>query len=353
MRKLLSYDNQQQATKLQALLTVNKIESRCQTAAEQWDIWIIDEDQLESARRLANKLDENPDSEEFRTILQQAQTISDTAEKEMRSRQKQARQLQIQQQRNHTRPTKSISRSLIVLCCVLFGATLLVKPGPDNFITNTLGVAQSESIGLDFEQRVSKTLNQGGRSLPESIESVEETFRNSYNTRWLADIKRGQIWRLITPIFLHGSGASGLGGFLHIFFNMYWLYILGLVLEIRFGPRNYILLILVTGLFSVLIPAISPTAGILHISGLKGAPVVGFSGVIYGFIGFGWIKTKLQPSLGTLIPPFILIFMMIWLAIGFMPTDTNSFFGDISHLAHIAGLLAGVGYGYLHTRFGK
>ena len=352
MRKLLSYDTQPQATKLQALLTVNKIDSRCTPTAGQWDIWILDEDQIESARRLANKLEENPDSEEFRTVQQQAQAISDAEQKEMRLRQKQARQIQIQQQRNHTRPAKSITRSVILLCSVLFGAALL--SGPNGFINNALGVAQNASIDSDLKQRVSKTFTQGGRSLPEAIESVHGTFRDSYNSHWLVDIKRGQIWRLITPIFLHGSGDSGLGGILHIFFNMYWLYVLGLVLEIRFGPKNYILLILVTGVASVLIPAISPTDGILHISGLKGGPVVGFSGVIYGFIGFGWIKTKLQPSLGILIPPFILIFMMIWLAIGFIPTETEgSFLGRISHLAHIAGLLAGVGYGYLHTKIGK
>ena len=87
MRKLLSYDTQPQATKLQALLTVNKIESRCTPTDGLWEIWILDEDQIESARRLANKLEEDPSREEFRTIQQQTQAISDAKQKELRIRQ--------------------------------------------------------------------------------------------------------------------------------------------------------------------------------------------------------------------------------------------------------------------------
>jgi GlpG protein len=110
-------------------------------------------------------------------------------------------------------------------------------------------------------------------------------------------------------------------------------------------------LILITGVISILLPAIAPADGILGLTALGGAPVVGFSGVIYGIIGFGWIKMKMQPHLGTMIPPFVLIFMMIWLGIGLVSPE-GGFFGAISHLAHAAGLLAGVAFGYVHTQLG-
>jgi rhomboid protease GluP len=48
-------------------------------------------------------------------------------------------------------------------------------------------------------------------------------------------IRIGEIWRLITPVFLHGS-------FLHIAFNMYALFIYGRGLEERFGHGRFLLL---------------------------------------------------------------------------------------------------------------
>jgi len=48
-------------------------------------------------------------------------------------------------------------------------------------------------------------------------------------------IRVGQLWRLITPVFLHASIA-------HIFFNMYALLIYGQDVEARFGHKRFLLL---------------------------------------------------------------------------------------------------------------
>jgi rhomboid protease GluP len=48
-------------------------------------------------------------------------------------------------------------------------------------------------------------------------------------------ILKGQWWRFITPVFLHGSVA-------HIFFNMYALLSLGTLLERHFGHCRFLLL---------------------------------------------------------------------------------------------------------------
>lgn len=57
-----------------------------------------------------------------------------------------------------------------------------------------------------------------------------------------AFILAGQLWRLITPVFLHGS-------LLHIGFNMYALYSIGPSLERRYGTRSFLLLYFFGGLF--------------------------------------------------------------------------------------------------------
>ncbi|MGD0613430.1 MAG: rhomboid family intramembrane serine protease [Anaerolineales bacterium] len=48
-------------------------------------------------------------------------------------------------------------------------------------------------------------------------------------------IRYGQLWRLITPVFLHAS-------ILHIAFNMYALFLFGRGIEARFGHRRFLLL---------------------------------------------------------------------------------------------------------------
>jgi rhomboid protease GluP len=53
-------------------------------------------------------------------------------------------------------------------------------------------------------------------------------------------IMQGQVWRLITPIFLHGS-------ILHIAFNMYALFYIGPTLERFYGRQRYLGLFLLSG----------------------------------------------------------------------------------------------------------
>ena len=55
-------------------------------------------------------------------------------------------------------------------------------------------------------------------------------------------ILQGQIWRFLTPAFLHGS-------ILHIGFNMYALYLIAPSLERKYGGTSFILLYLVSAIF--------------------------------------------------------------------------------------------------------
>jgi rhomboid protease GluP len=55
-----------------------------------------------------------------------------------------------------------------------------------------------------------------------------------------ADIQRGELWRLFTPMFLHGS-------IFHILFNMYALAIIGPGLESQYGHGRFLALYLLGG----------------------------------------------------------------------------------------------------------
>ncbi|MCB0117985.1 MAG: rhomboid family intramembrane serine protease [Anaerolineales bacterium] len=62
----------------------------------------------------------------------------------------------------------------------------------------------------------------------------------SLGARISQNIYNGELWRLITPIFLHGSIP-------HIFFNMYALLSIGTLIERHFGRTRFLLLYFLAG----------------------------------------------------------------------------------------------------------
>ena len=77
----------------------------------------------------------------------------------------------------------------------------------------------------------------------------------------------GQYWRLITPVFLHGS-------ILHIAFNMYALFIFGPGLERYYGHGRFVALFFISGF-----------AGNVASFLFSTAPSLGSSTAIFGLLG--------------------------------------------------------------------
>jgi rhomboid protease GluP len=85
-------------------------------------------------------------------------------------------------------------------------------------------------------------------------------------------IIQGQIWRLITPVFLHSSDLPF--GIFHIGFNMYALFILGRDVEIIYKHKRFLALFLLSGFTgNVMSFVFSPY------------PSIGASTAIFGLIG--------------------------------------------------------------------
>src|SRR5690606_24136644 len=106
----------------------------------------------------------------------------------------------------------------------------------------------------------------------------------------LPEIRRGEVWRLFTPMFIHF-------GFLHILFNMLWLRDLGSMIEHRESGLRLLILVLVVSSFSNLAQYTIAIPGFPSLSG--GAPNFGgMSGVVYGLLGYVWIRGKFDPSSG-------------------------------------------------------
>ncbi|MEN9654175.1 MAG: hypothetical protein RL235_287 [Chlamydiota bacterium] len=94
---------------------------------------------------------------------------------------------------------------------------------------------------------------------------------------FMVKIRSGEIWRLATPILLHGE-------LLHLLFNMLWLVVLGKQVEARIGALRTLAL-------TLLIAVGSNTLQYL----VSGPFFFGYSGVVMGLAGFIWMRQRLAP----------------------------------------------------------
>jgi membrane associated rhomboid family serine protease len=125
----------------------------------------------------------------------------------------------------------------------------------------------------------------------------------------------GQWWRLITSGFLHVN-------LLHIAFNMYFLYLLGRILEPALGSAKFALLYFVSLLAGSLGALIVTPHGL----------TVGASGAIFGLMGAVLLEARARqiPELQSWIT------WLIVLNLGF-----SFVFPDISWGGHVGGLIGG------------
>ncbi|MBU2709959.1 rhomboid family intramembrane serine protease [Zooshikella harenae] len=143
-----------------------------------------------------------------------------------------------------------------------------------------------------------------------------------------------QYWRLLSPIFLHF-------GWLHIIFNMLWLYVLGRRIETKDSSKLMFGLVLFVGFLSnfgqYLMSIDHPIFG-------------GFSGVVYGLLGYCWVREKLA-NVNFFIPQSIYMFMIVWLVIGYSDILAVVGFGNVANTAHTVGLLAGCLFAVFRGRY--
>ncbi len=134
-------------------------------------------------------------------------------------------------------------------------------------------------------------------------------------------IMQGQIWRLITPIFLHGS-------IFHIGFNMYALFALGPTLERFYGRGRYLALFMLSG-FAGNVMSFIFTAN----------PSLGSSTAIFGLLGAeGVLIYQNREIFGNIVSRAlsqVVIIAVINLVIGLTPNS------GIDNWGHIGGLLGG------------
>ena len=157
-------------------------------------------------------------------------------------------------------------------------------------------------------------------------------------------------FQLVTHMFMHG-------GFTHIFFNMYTLFIFGGVLERVWGSQKFLFYYFVTGIGAALLHLgvmylqlrgylADAQAGDLmataNIRALLTTPTVGASGAIYGLLlAYGMlfpnnIMQLIFPPVALKAKWFVLIFGALELLLGLSGRG-----GNVAHFAHLGGMIFG------------
>lgn len=157
-------------------------------------------------------------------------------------------------------------------------------------------------------------------------------------------------YQLVTHMFMHG-------GFTHILFNMYTLYIFGCVLERVWGSQKFLFYYFVTGIGAALLHM-----GVMYLqlrgyiadynagdmfaqSGIQSilvTPTVGASGAIYGLLlAYGMlfpdnIMQLIFPPVALKAKWFVIIFGALELLLGLSGRG-----GDVAHFAHLGGMIFG------------
>lgn len=299
MRQIGSLADEKQVQRLGDYLLTLGVRIQVESDERGFAIWAIDEDRVPQAREELNRFIQNPHDERYSAAEREARKLRD----ELIRKEKERRRSVVDVRRQWTVPrARPLTFLLIVICCAVAFATDFGDKG-DGDVWQKLVIASYE--------------HEGNRIWYHPV-----FMRGS-------DVLHGEVWRLITPIFLHGS-------LLHLLMNMMALQSLGTLVEIRRGTWRLALLVLSIAL-------VSNVAEYLF----SGPSFCGISGVALGLFGYAWMKSEFDPAAGIVIPRSSVTMMLV-----FVGLCMTGLIGPIANAAHVSGLVMGMllGYGPVVTR---
>jgi GlpG protein len=292
------------------LLTLG-VTTRLDRQADGWSVWVHKEDLVPDAARELDAFLKDPRAPQYEGVDSAARQLRRAAERADRLHQKNSIDLR---GRLGTQPR------------------LIESPLTLALLVASIAVAVLTNLGTKLH--------------PVEEWLIFTTFHLGRDGQWHADgldpIRHGEIWRLVTPIFLHF-------GPIHLLFNMMMLNQLGRLVEWRWGTWRMAELVLVTAVVSNLgqffLPdlfTIAPDHGKISIFG-------GMSGVLYGLFGYVWMKGRYDPGAGIVLHPNTVFSMVGWLVL-----CMTGVLGSIANTAHVVGMVVGMLFGlipYWRMRF--
>jgi GlpG protein len=295
MRCIGQLDNSAQAEQFGHYLYGQDIENRVEeNSLGQWEIWVLDEDQIDQAKALFQAFSENPEDS---TVAQGAE-VGLKKHAQLKQEQTTHRARVIDARTMLQRPQIRMGWVTISLIVISVGLGFLTRLG------------EKEAFVMPFQ--ITEHVNQGNKIL--------------YSPQF-PEIRQGQVWRLFTPMFLHF-------GILHLVFNMWWMKDLGSAIESTKGPWTLLGLAFTISILS--------NVAQFQMSGPKFG---GMSGVVFGLLGYLWMQGKFNPRGPLHLNPQTVQFMMIWFVI-----CLTGMVGPVANTVHGVGAFVGMAWGYISAR---
>lgn len=310
------------------------------------EVWIVEEDAIEKASELLESYRQNP---KIKPIFKTPSTPTVSTHPSVRT--------------PSLRPKGLVSAAVLVACILLFVWSVFARPKKElqvQWLTPSPALSQIEkNLLYDYplyfqlkdalmvllaqdpsnKTKESQELYEKLLAMPVWMGITQQILQYRklgtslfYEGPLFEKMRKGEIWRVITPVFLHLD-------FLHIFFNLLWFLILAPQIEERIGFFRFSLLFLLGSI-------IPNTAQYL----ISGPFFMGLSGVICALAGFIWARQRVAPWEGYLLQRativvltifigglFLLSFAFFWLQF----FSIIHFSLPIANTAHVIGGLVG------------
>jgi len=295
MRSIGTIEEEALAGRFSDYLFSLSIESDVEAAGDDgWAVWVRDEDELARAAEEYRQFLTSPDS----TIYMEAGAEAEERRRRMR------RDEAAHNKRHHDRDR------------AFSGSVLGHAPLTMALMSISVFVAIISSLGKNTD------ILQGLFIAKYTVEGGFIVFNRS-----LSEITSGQVWRIVTPIFIHF-------GLMHIVFNMLWLKDLGMMIEQALGRWKLLLLVLISAALSNLAQF-----------SVSGPSFGGMSGVVYAMLAFCWIRGKLDVTSGLFVRRETVLVMGIWFFLCLFGV-----IGNIANTVHTVGMGVGGLCGYVSAR---
>lgn len=284
VRQAGSFDDRRGAEIVRDYLLSEGIESQVRDGASSIDVWVIEETDLNRAREEIADYQSDPTQDKYRSGASRGVEVRQDSERKRRRLEKQ----QVEISQRWIPPTLAdvpVTAGLVLVCWAVA-------------IMTNFGEVDQRGALFDFLR----------------LQSYKPTG-------WWSE-----PWRLVTPAFIHF-------GWIHPLFNSLALFILGTQIEHKRGTVKYVTMIIVLAILSNLAQAYAMDDA-LRID--PDSAFGGMSGVVYGFIGYAWMKTKYEPRFGIHLSSAFIAYAMFWFVLCFMSPLA------IANAAHTVGLVAGL-----------
>ena len=145
-----------------------------------------------------------------------------------------------------------------------------------------------------------------------------------------AVLQEYKLWQTFTYLFLHG-------GFIHILFNMFILWMFGKDLEVDWSKNEFLIFYFICGIGSGIIT-------VLFASINSFVPVVGASGAIYGvLVAYGLTYPNRMVYLYGVFPLKVK-YMVLGLGVIAFFASLSASQSAVSHITHLSGMIIGIIY---------